>query len=60
MNLNDGTIEGLVHSEMPIMTIQYHSEASPGPRDNEYIFDRFMAMVTAQKTKRREISSGAP
>ena len=60
VNLNDGTIEGLVHSEMPIMTIQYHSEASPGPRDNEYIFDRFMAMVTAQKTKRREISSGAP
>ena len=51
VNLNDGTIEGLVHSEMPIMTIQYHSEASPGPRDNEYIFDRFIAMVTAQKDK---------
>ncbi len=45
VNLNDGTIEGLVHSEIPVMTIQYHSEASPGPRDNEYIFDRFVAMV---------------
>ncbi len=45
VNLNDGTIEGLVHREMPIMTIQYHSEASPGPRDNEYIFDRFLEMV---------------
>ena len=45
VNLNDGTIEGLVHRDMPIMTIQYHSEASPGPRDNEYIFDRFLEMV---------------
>ena len=45
VNLNDDTIEGLVHRDMPIMTIQYHSEASPGPRDNEYIFDRFLDMV---------------
>ena len=45
VNLNDETIEGLVHRDMPIMTIQYHSEASPGPRDNEYIFDRFLEMV---------------
>ncbi len=44
-NLNDGTIEGLRHRERPVLTIQYHSEASPGPRDNEYIFDEFMAMV---------------
>ena len=46
-NLNDGTIEGLRHSEHPVLTIQYHSEASPGPLDNEYIFDRFMEMVSA-------------
>ena len=51
VNLNDGTVEGLVHLEMPIMTIQYHSEASPGPRDNEYLFDRFLAMVGAQNEK---------
>ncbi len=49
VNLNDGTIEGLVHREMPIMTIQYHSEASPGPRDNEYIFDRFLDMIRARR-----------
>jgi len=45
INLNDGTVEGLRHREWPILTIQYHSEASPGPRDNEYLFDRFLAMV---------------
>ena len=45
VNLNDGTVEGLRHRNMPLFTIQYHSEASPGPRDNEYIFDEFLAMV---------------
>ena len=44
-NLNDGTVEGLRHRELPILTIQYHAEASPGPRDNEYLFDRFLEMV---------------
>ena len=45
INLNDETVEGLRHREMPVFTIQYHSEASPGPRDNEYLFDRFLQMV---------------
>ena len=45
VNLNDGTVEGLRHRELPIISIQYHSEASPGPRDNEYLFDRFLALV---------------
>ena len=45
LNLNDGTVEGLRHREMPVITVQYHSEASPGPRDNEYMFDRFLEMV---------------
>ena len=44
-NLNDGTIEGLRHRERPVLTIQYHSEASPGPLDNEYVFDRFLEMM---------------
>ena len=44
-NLNDGTIEGIRHRELPVLTIQYHSEASPGPLDNEYIFDRFLETV---------------
>ena len=45
VSLNDGTVEGLRHRSLPIMSIQYHSEASPGPRDNEYLFDRFLDMV---------------
>jgi len=38
-------VEGLRHRGLPILSIQYHSEASPGPRDNEYLFDRFLEMV---------------
>ena len=45
INLNDGTVEGLRHRSLPVMGIQYHSEASPGPLDNEYIFDRFLELV---------------
>ena len=45
VNLNDGTVEGLRHRDLPVLTIQYHSEASPGPRDSEYLFDRFLEMV---------------
>ena len=45
VNLNDGTVEGLRHRSLPVMSIQYHSEASPGPQDNEYLFDRFLEMV---------------
>jgi len=45
ISLHDDTVEGLVHTELPVMTIQYHSEASPGPLDNVYIFDRFLDMV---------------
>ena len=46
INLNDGTVEGLWHRDLPLFTIQYHSEASPGPRDNEYLFDQFLRMVS--------------
>ena len=45
INLNDQTVEGLRHRDMPIMTIQYHSEASPGPHDSEYLFDRFVGLI---------------
>ena len=45
VNLNDGTVEGLRHRELPILSIQYHSEASPGPLDNMYLFERFLEMV---------------
>jgi carbamoyl-phosphate synthase small subunit len=45
INLNDGTIEGMRHKTLPIMSIQFHSEASPGPKDNEYIFDDFLNLI---------------
>ena len=45
INLNDDTVEGLRHRDMPLFTIQYHSEGAPGPRDSEYLFDRFLDMV---------------
>ena len=49
INLNDGTVEGMRHKELPIMSIQYHSEASPGPLDNVYLFDNFLKMVGTAK-----------
>jgi len=48
INLNDDTVEGLKHRELPVFAIQYHSEASPGPLDNTYLFDRFLQMVNEQ------------
>jgi carbamoyl-phosphate synthase small subunit len=49
INVNDGTVEGLSGKDLPLMTIQYHSEASPGPHDNMYLFERFLAMVAKAK-----------
>lgn len=43
VNLNDGTVEGMAHRELPIFSVQYHPEARPGPWDNEYIFRDFVA-----------------
>ena len=45
INLNDHTVEGMVHKELPIYSIQYHPEASPGPHDSGYLFDRFVQLL---------------
>ena len=47
VNLNDQTVEGIALRTEPLLTIQYHSEACPGPLDNGGIFDRFVAMMPA-------------
>jgi carbamoyl-phosphate synthase small subunit len=51
INLNDYTVEGLRHKELPIFAIQYHSEASPGPLDNVYLFGQFREMMEKAKKK---------
>jgi carbamoyl-phosphate synthase small subunit len=47
-NLNDGTVEGLRHPRLPIMTVQYHPEGRPGPLDSSYLFDSWMEMAGAE------------
>ena len=42
ININDGTIEGMKHTTLPIYSVQFHPEAAAGPKDSEYIFDKFM------------------
>ena len=44
-NLNDQTVEGMRHKELPIFSVQHHPEASPGPHDSHYLFDRFVALM---------------
>jgi carbamoyl-phosphate synthase small subunit len=49
VNLNDGTNEGLRHRELPVFSVQYHPEASPGPHDSDYLFDQFIQMIEMQR-----------
>jgi carbamoyl-phosphate synthase small subunit len=45
VNLNDGTVEGMRLTDRPAFSVQYHPEASPGPHDASYLFDRFMNLI---------------
>jgi carbamoyl-phosphate synthase small subunit len=49
VNLNDGTVEGMRHRELPIFSVQYHPEAAPGPHDAGYFFAQFAEMIEQQK-----------
>ncbi len=45
LNLSDGSVEGLAHETLPVFSVQYHPEASPGPHDNRYLFERFANLI---------------
>jgi carbamoyl-phosphate synthase small subunit len=45
LSLFDGSLEGLQMSDRPVFSVQYHPEASPGPQDSAYLFDRFVALI---------------
>ncbi len=50
VNVNDGTCEGLAYKNKRIFTVQFHPEANPGPKDTEYLFDKFLEMIDDART----------
>ena len=50
-NLNDGSVEGLAHDSLPVLSVQYHPEGAPGPHDNQRVFDDFAEMVARTQQK---------
>ena len=45
VNLNDGSVEGLRHRELPVFSVQYHPEGCPGPQDSQRLFDEFLELA---------------
>jgi carbamoyl-phosphate synthase small subunit len=56
LNLNDGSVEGLMHDDLPAFSIQYHPEGAPGPQDSQDLFDRFLVMVAQYRVARGQAS----
>lgn len=53
-NLNDNTLAGMRHTELPIFSVQYHPEASPGPHDSDYLFRQFIEMMAEHRVNAKQ------
>jgi carbamoyl-phosphate synthase small subunit len=51
VNLNDGTVEGFRHRTLPVISVQYHPEASPGPHDSHYLFGEFVRLMDSRRVR---------
>jgi len=59
-NVNDGTVEGLRHTELPIWSVQYHPEASPGPQDTRFLFESFVGLLRGEEPLLMPGAGGGP
>lgn len=50
-NLYDNTVAGIAHSSLPVIAVQYHPEAAPGPHDSSYLFDEFVSMMSVRRAR---------